>query len=542
MKPYRSLKHLAGGLIFLAILNLAWTSTAQDDSLVAMGIVNSSGTLLNSTNTVGGVVSIDDNGTGNHDVVIDAAGAFAGAGINDFIVEVTRRGSDTDDYHIGEVTARTDDKLTVTIRSADLEQDDGSPSATEAVDSAFNFLIRRLNSADSTIPSGTAHLLALGRISSGGAPTFVFGVGDIAVTSTGAGAGDYEITLTETGAFTGDNSNDYVVLAQPRNSGLADEIATLSSITTASDDNIIVNIRTFDVQTAVASGLGTAFSDDFFFTVYRIPDAPEETAPASRLLVAAANVTSTGSLLEGATSIPGGVVTATDTATGRYEVNINAAGAFFGKDPEQYIAIATIRESILIDRIVQATVLIVNENTLRVELSTQDVEEDTEAVGLLEDEDFAVAIYDAGATFQPDMHIGEKRKLSKMKGDDRYNKRGGGQGIKLKLADTMRKRFHFATENDGTSIDSFSAKQKGAGRIVILKFFRLTGGKKNVTAAVRTGKAIAQDVRPGENVIFQGFANYRSSSKTPTKKIRLTGNSEYATDSDTVRIKTSAAN
>jgi hypothetical protein len=537
MNPTNPYQRILCAFTLTLSLCFAGSLGAQDDTLIAMGVVNGSGTLVNSTNTVGGVVSILDQGIGNHDIVIDAVGAFSGSS-GDYLLMVAKRDNDgfiydTDNYVYGNVESVTADQLTATVRSQDLE-DASDKNGPLASDTDYNFIIRKVSTGSPTISSDSSHLMALGRVSPAGAIVSSFGVNGVAVSSSGAG-GIYEITLARTGAFAGDGINDYVVLPIVRDSSLIDKVVGTSDIETASDDEVVLSIRVHDVQDGGAGTFGNASADDFFFTVFRIPSSSPAGAPKSTLLIAAANISSSGSLVEGASSLPNSVVSATDVATGRYEVDINAPGAFAGKTSNQYVAMATVRDGFVTDNTVSVDAVVLNDNTLRILLSTQDVENDLSISGDLEDEALAVVVYDTDPVFQPDMRIGRKRALKDMKGDDRYNTGGGGQGVRVTLPATGQENFFFAVQNDGASIDNFRVKEKGAGKIVKIKYFRLSGGRKNVTGAVRTGKIAAPQVAPGKVVIFKAQARYRSTSKTPKRNIRLLGTSQFGGSRDTVK-------
>lgn len=536
MKTNHLIPHAAAGLVLGAAMGFFAPLKAAEDSLIAMGTVDASTpAFFNSTNTVGGVLSLVDNGTGDIDIVIDAVGAFAGSASDDFLVEITKLTGDTDNYAYGIATNVTDDQLTVTTRGVDLE-DTTDPNDSKDSDTDFNFVIRRMPAAGS-IGAGTGLLLGLGWATTTGDLTTGFGVNGVAVATSQTGVGIYEVTFTKTGAFAGDFATDYVALAQVRGSGTDDELAGVRDVDVSSDDNVVVEIRVHDVQEAVAGGAGSLADDDFFFSVYRIPAVPTDASPASALLIAGANVNGGGTLQKGSTSLPGGVVTATDTADGTYEVDVVAAGAFAGKSSSQYVAVATIADHLKRDKLIQASVSLINDSTLRVTVKTVDVEVDGNATGVATDESFSLVLYDAAPTFQPDLQIGQKRNLTTMKGDDVFNTNGAGQGIKVKLPLYGAGRFHFALENNGASMDNFLVKEKGAGSFVRTNYFRLTGGRTNVTAKVRTGKEVASEVAPDDAVIFQAQPKFRSPGTARLRNLKLTGTSDVDASTDTVKAK-----
>lgn len=508
---------------------------AQGDSLVAVGHVNNFTTVVNSTNTVGGTISVTDNGTGDRNLTISAPGAFVGAHVLDFVLDLTKRTSDSDDYVSGVIFSVTDDELVCRIRSVDLE-DDTVENAQEDRYVAFNFLIRRGNRTAQTVSPATSHLIALAFIDSTGTPDAVFGVDGIEVTSSGSG-GDYAILLEKPGYFQGDAGNDYVVFAQAQNIGLADELAGHSSTSTVSDDSVTISVDVYDVQSASNADTGTQVADNFCVAIYRIPSGPDNTPPASRLLFGSANIASSGSLSSGFTSVPHGVVSSANSGDGNYVVDFNAYGEFEGKSTDQYFATAKIRTVSSTDHLIQANAALLSDHTLRVFISIAGVERTGQITGIPENDAFSVTVYDLGATFQPDMQIGTKRSLTSMRGNNVYNSIGAGQTIRVSLNGTGPERYYFAAQNDGTSIDNFSILEIGAGKTLRSKYFRLTGGRANVTAAIRRGLVAAPAVAPGRTVLFQADTRYRSANSTKKRKVRLAGKSSYDTASDTARAK-----
>lgn len=530
------LNRVIGGACLTVLFSCtAATLRAADDSIIAMGTVDASAaSFFNSANSVGGALSITDNGTGDLDIVIDAVGAFAGAMEEDFLVEITRLGSDSDNFAYGVATNVTADQLVVTTRGVDMEGN-GDQDNSNASNTDFGFVIRQMN-ANSTIGAGSGSLIGLGRVNSTGTLASGFGVNGIAVTSVQNNTGDYTVTLEKSGFFAGAAVEDFVVMATVRGSGTDDDIPTLNDVV-ITDDSVELNILVFDTQIGGAETAGEADNDDFFFTVYQIPGSTVGGTPESALLIAGANVNSAGTLAKGATSLPGGVVTSTDTVVGVYEVDVVAAGAFAGKTASQYVALATIADPNVEDHIIQPLVTVINDSTLRIGIRITDVEVMGDTVGDPADDSFTVVLYDADPDFLTDMHIGQKRNLTKMKGNNRYNNSGGGQGIKVELPPTGRKRYFFAVQNDGASLDNFGIKEKGAGSIVKSKYFRLTGGRANVTAKVKRGREVATGVSPDQAVIFQAQPKYRNADSARNRKIKLRGTSLLSGSTDTVKAK-----
>jgi len=88
--------------------------------------------------------------------------------------------------------------------------------------------------------------------------------------------------------------------------------------------------------------------------------------------------------------------------------------------------------------------------------------------------------------------IGSRR--NRLGGDDVYRRRGGGS---QKLREVLNRprviRNFIAIENDGLMSEDFNIRQKGRSRVrrreFRVKYFRLTGGRNNISAAMRRGTA-----------------------------------------------------
>ncbi|MEM9016553.1 MAG: hypothetical protein AAGC68_06035, partial [Verrucomicrobiota bacterium] len=178
---------------------------------------------------------------------------------------------------------------------------------------------------------------------------------------------------------------------------------------------------------------------------------------------------------------------------------------------------------------------ILDANTLQLEVNIGDVENDDSVQGTTEEQSFFFTIYDTRPMMQPDGQIGTKKNFSNVKGDEVYNTTGSGQRIATKPVGRKKGRFFFAVENDGKAVDGYGIRQKGAKKDIRLKYFRLTGGRVNVTSSIRTGAVLDTDHRPGELTQFQGEVRYRSLDERKRRNLRLTATSTEEGTSDTVR-------
>lgn len=507
------------------------------ENVIALGRVNPAGTLLNGTTTVNGVISTTFNGTGDYTVEVTSLGAFAGSDANDYVMQVTVSSTGSGDETIkASVTGVTDDVVTVNVHVDDVE-DLTNPSLPFAFSASFHFVLYRI---PDTLPAvgGTRFLIGTGLVDAAGTLLSGTGVGGITVSSVRDATGDYDVVLSKAGAFVGDVLNDYVLALSVRSTGEQDQAVRGAPSNAGSDDEIVFNIHTDDVQAIIDAGAGDPEDEDFYFTIYRI--APASGLPASRLLVALARVDNAGMLLSSPNAFDGGTMSASKVGAGDYRVTIISPGAFAGRNATEFVAHANLDQSVSADEAIMSDVTILNDDTLEVSVNINDVEQSGQALGVATDRSFFLSLFDAGAELQPDLRIGEKGSLTKMKGNDQYNATGAGQQLKLELVSTSRKKYFFALENDGNIADNVRVKEKGAGSRVRTNYFRLTGGRANVTAKVKKAGSVEEEVNPGAFVRYEGRIKYLSTDNRPGRRIRLIGTSLIAPSaSDTVRLKVS---
>jgi hypothetical protein len=527
--------------IFAALMLVSMAGSVgllAQDNVVALGRVNSVGTLLNGTTTVNGTISTTQNGTGDYFIDIEAPGAFTGADANDFVVQASLSSVSSGDESIkATVSSVTDDLVRVIVHTDDVE-DLTNPDLSLAVNHAFSFVVFRV---PDVFPAntGTRYLLSTGTVSSAGNLVAGAAVEGITVVTTQNGIGDYNITLAKPGGFVGDVNNDYVLALTLRGGGTQDQVIRGGVLQVASDDELVVNVHTDDAQSNPDGSVGTPESDAFYFTIYRIPTT-NDSLPASKLLVSLARVSSAGALLTAPNSFDGGTIASSQTGTGEYEVTITSPGAFAGREAGEFVAHATLNQSLSTDESIRSNLTIPDDDTLLIAVKTIDVETSGQLQGIFANSAFYLSVFDAKAELQPDLRIGEKGSLTKMKGNNKYNATGAGQQLKLDLVSISRRKYFFALENDGNIADNIRVKEKGAGSRVRTNYFRLTGGRANVTAKVKKAGSVEEAINPDAFVRYEGRIKYLSADNRPGRKIRLTGTSLIAPSArDTVRLKVS---
>jgi hypothetical protein len=520
---------------FVAALPLlaAVSGLRAQESTVALGIVRGNGTLESSANPVSGVVASARNAVGNYTVTVTSAGAFSGSSPSDYLVHTTIQstlsGDITTNAQVGSVTA---DVLTVQVRTGDVETTTNLFSVVET-DSPFYFHIRRTNPSSTVVTGDTRHLIATGRVASGGVLQSGFGIDGIVPTSIRIAQGNYLLNLTRAGAFAGDSSSVYVVILS-LSSGTAGSDGGIRGgvLSTASEDSLVIKVHTDDLQ-AIASASGGSFlqagadtalpsDEQFVFAIYKTDFAGASGLAPTRLAVALAAVDGpTGTLELGQTAFPGGTILSSRSAVGRYAVTINAPGAFAGTSSLQFNPFVSIRSGGGIDEIVKCSTASFSDDQLRFEVFVDDVQTNAEAEGLATDQDFVFTLLDTDPVFVHDLSLSRSIGPATLRGSGIINTSAAGQTLRLPLVSINPRTVFYASENAGLVSDDLLLKSQGIPNAVDARFFRTTGPRTNVTAQVRIGATAAADVRPGDIVNFEGVFRYKTAGNRPEKTVSL---------------------
>ncbi|MEX2578019.1 MAG: choice-of-anchor Q domain-containing protein [Verrucomicrobiales bacterium] len=139
-------------------------------------------------------------------------------------------------------------------------------------------------------------------------------------------------------------------------------------------------------------------------------------------------------------------------------------------------------------------------------------------------------------SFQPDARIGRRANPATHKIDDYYSAFAVGQLQRVKLKDRRKSKFHFSVENDGDIAAPLLVRGNRANKTLRLKVFRLTGGRVNVTGAIRRGYALGE-VASGGTVVFRGHVKARSKKKRARQRLTFRAASGGTVLSDAVRAK-----
>lgn len=523
--------------LFLAALGALATAMAQD-SLVALGKVDASGTLLSSRTTVGGTVGLVDNGTGDFTVTVSSPGAFTGASPEDFVIELTiADGSLSDDDAKSSVTV-SDDLLSVDVAIVDLE-DDTNANGGEARDKSFYFLIRRASAGATSVSNGTRYLKAHGVVDVNGDLLSAYGLDGIDVSSVRNATGDYTVTLIKANGYSADTFDEHLIFLTPINGNNQDQVIVGEPTGVADANSVAFKVRSTDVQDGGNTNNPTAANNKFCFSIYQLDVASASGVPDSQFLTAIANIQTDGTANLALGASPSTVVNSSRVGEGDYRLTITSLGAFAGLTDDDFVVQATLRQTGTADEGCNIETTVANSDTLYVDVNTNDIEQSGNNSGVATDANFGVAVYSINPLVQPDLRIGTKKQITQQKGDDIINGTGAAQRAKLKLVDRKKKRFYFTVENVGNVVDDMRIAEVGGGKFLKTKYFDVQGGGRiNVSANVRMGAEVVSNLRPAKLNRFEAQTKYRKISKRPKRKMKITGSSIHSPASaDTVQAK-----
>lgn len=519
--------------LFLGFLALAGSANAQETT-VAVGRVEFDGTVSNSANTVNGFVSATHPATGQYFVSINTPGGFTGADPDDFVVLATVE-SDLSNGRTAAATVESvsNDLLVIEVNIGDVE-DATLPGAAEERNSPFFFAIHRAPTGDA-ISADSHFLLATGRVIAFGPMAEGLATNGATLDVVSNATGDYDLVLEKPGAFADDDAGDYALLLTPLGSGSQDHVVCGAVDTVSSDDEVRFRIQTDDAQDLANDNATVAEDLSFFYSIYHIPPGGNTTRATSKFLRAIAHVDGNAGTLEaGATSYPGGSIGTIMNGPGDYHVLIEAPGRFAGVSGGDHCVQVTARRGLLGDEVVSGRAFVLNDDLLRIEVYVDDVETAASSEGTPVVGDFYVVLHEAIARPLTDIQVGKKASANSMKGNDIYNTSGSKQNLRVATRKPKAK-FFFAVENDGNTHDCHRIRRKGGIKGVKARFFRLTGGKANITGAIRTSGYLTEDILPERRLRFFAKTRFRPSER-PRGIIRLSSQSQLSGTSKDVCV------
>lgn len=521
MKTLRS-THLCG-LIAASVLALAAGngSLSAQENIVALGRVSETGVLLSSENTVSGLITPVRTGVGAYTVTVTAAGAFTGAVVNDFVVlssiASTLSGDDTIKATVTTVTANA---VTFTVNVDDVENSATSNDQISA-DSPFFFTLYR---EPTVFPATTKpqYLLGSGVVDSSGVLSGGVGIEGLTMTSVQNAPGDYQVTLANPGEFVGDLPTDYVLNLTIRGAGTSDLVIRGEVSDVTGNGEVVFNIHTDDAQAVIGANEPVPASSSFYFTVLRIPGAVQTEAGPS-LVNALVWVDANGNLLTAPTSFDGGSIVSVRNSVGDYRVTIVSAGAFADRAAYDFVVQANLNQSAPSDEGIVADVTVADANTLHIDVNINDLQLNAQSAGFATDAAFSLVIMDSAeaadnavavrAQVRPDLKIGRSRNLTKMRGNDIYNRTTQRQRVNVPLVKQQWSKYHFALENDGDRPDRVKLRGTRSNRSISTKYFSIGGNRKNITGQMTRGGKIEAPINPGQILRYQGWVKYTASNR-----------------------------
>lgn len=527
-RPKQSRGFLFANLLALA---LSVTSVANgQESLISIGRVYQNGGFAGGVSPILAATNSSQNATGSYDITFESTGAFAGTTESDFIVEVTVESVNSGDRcATATIQSVTADLLTVRVKIADLENTTFADLAV-AADANFTYLVRRIDGLTDGQAFDSRHLVAVGTVRSSGDLDSGFGIGGISILSGNGGPGSYFVRLTKPGGFAADSNGHYVLLLSPRNISVPDVGIRGGTFNATSNDFVDFYVKSDDVQQATATNDPVPTDTSFSFAIFNpvLFDTAGQTG--SNLLKAVASVDGvSGNLVAGKTAYPGATMTASKTSVGRYDVFIDAPGAFAGVEDSSLAAFVNLNINSIatIDELAKTRVAVVDANRIRIDVSVDDVQHNNDEDGIPSDGSFFVSLYDAAPVLHHDLRVSKKSSGAGARGTGFFNGSGAGQSQTLRLKGKAPRSAFYRSSNSGDALDGLHLRSGKISSSVKANFFVTSGVRRNVTASAKTGATVESDLYPDESVSLQGTFRYRNLTKRPKAKVFLRSLSGY---------------
>ena len=528
--PFPTLPILAVALLLGSIS----PSTGAESTLIAFGRVDATGGITRFHTTVDATVSGMGFTNGRCVIEVERENAFVGYTVDEIVVHTTLNSSVSYATNvIASINDLTDHKISVDVRMSNVE-DSTDPNSYLLEDCPFFFAIHRIPGSYE-IPATSPHLFASGRIGNFGALTSHISIPDCEMTTDWQANGNIEMTFTKPGAFADDDGSDYVVLATPYSNGSQDRLVRVYTSDFSTDDSVSIRVRTFDAQDETNDDALVAVNETVYFTIYRVPNEHTVSEYRSNLILGMGRLDGSNAQIIGkASSLPGGDIVGIHAGTGEYHIYITSDEPFATNGAGDFTMQLSIDHHQNIDELVSGRIVVLNAFTLCIEAYVDDVEQSGSNTGIPTNRNVTFLLYSSAPALQSDMQIGKKRHLSRMRGNDRYNTNASGQRIRTKIRGARGKYF-FAVQNDGEVHDSLTVRRAGKFRKVKPRILRLTGGRANVTAQVKSSGYTAADLESGEAILFKTKVKLRGDQRR--SKIRLQTTSKRGGDADSSLAK-----
>jgi hypothetical protein len=526
------LKPPSGILVYgMMALTFAFAVASNgQESLISIGRVYQNGAFAGGVSPISAATNSSRNALGSYNITIESPGAFAGAAESDFVVETSMEYVNSDDRGATAVIESvTADLLTVRVKIADLENTT-FPDLAAAADANFTYLVRRIDELGNGEDFSSRHLVATGTVRSSGLLDSGFGVGGISILTGKGNPGGYFIRLSKPAGFTADSSGHYVLLLSPRNTSVPDVAVRGGTFNANSDDYVDFYVKSDDVQQATAANAPVPADTSFAFAIFNPGHYDSTGESGTNLLKVVASVDgASGNLVLGKAAYPGATITASKSSEGRYDVFVDAPGAFAGVADSSLAAFVSLNMSNLvpIDELAKTRVAVVNANRIRIDVAIDDVQHPNDEDGIPSDGSFFVSVYDAAPILHHDLRVSKKSSGTGARGAGVFNGSGTGQSQKLRLKGKAPRSAFYRSSNSGSSLDSLHLKSGKISSSVKANFFVTSGARRNITASVKSGAMVESNLYPNESIAIQGTFRYRNLVKRPKAKVFLRSLSGY---------------
>lgn len=524
-------------LLAAMLLGSTQLTFAQEPTLIAFGRVDETGGITRYATTVDATISGMGFTNGRCVVEVERENAFIGYTVDEIVVHTTL----TSPFYkktnvITSINDLTDHKISVDVRMSNIE-DSAAPDAHEPEDCPFYFAIHRIPGGASTIPDTSPYLFATGRYGSFGAISSGVTVPDCEVSSNWVSDGYVELTFTKPGAFADDDGSDYVVIATPYSTGSQDKMVRVYTSDFATDDSVTIRFRSYDAQDESDDDNIDPINETVYYTIYRVPTTHANSYYTSNQLTAMGRIDgSDGSIFGATTSLPGGIISANRVGTGNYEIFIESPGAFAGLNLNDFTLQLGIDHHANIDELVSGRAVVVDDNTLRIDAHVDDVEQPGTDLGTPTDRNVTFFLHSTQVDLKSDMMIGKKLNAAKMKGNNRYNTNAAGQKIRTRVK-SNRAKYFFAVQNDGNLHDTLTVRKAGKIRGIKPRIIRLTGGKANVTAKIKSSGFQMADLGAGKSVHFKVKVKMRDDKRASKLRLMTTSSRGGSADACLAKVK-----
>ncbi len=413
-------------LIASFLLLLSNIGTAQDqDGIIALGIVNSDTSIFQSFNTVGGTVTVTKQTTGYYILSLEAANAFSTLDFSDLYIHVTQLNTPNVAAK-ATISSKTESVVRFQVFTDHLE-DNSSLSSSTPTDAPFTFAIFRSPSS-----GASRYLAATGTVNADGTLAGGTAIGNYTLSSEKTAPNDYFLKLTKPEGFQPGAAEDntmYIIQVASVGAGPDDETFISYPLPVINGEKGF-QVSSKDQQAGSDPGDPTD-GQPFYFNIYRVDPSQIEVQARSKLLVALARVKFDGTLNSNPNPMPGTTVSSTRDSPGNFFVTIHSPGRFAGYSSTDLSLQLSHDFANNSDKIIIGNITVIDDDNVFVHVSPNDVQQSGNGTGVPSSSGFFLLLTDAKGSIQPDLRIGEKRNLSRMKGDNRINNSGNGQQTKL---------------------------------------------------------------------------------------------------------------